>query len=143
MNELSEELKTLDDFDIGLSGQGTSELAPFKLYLPQDHAWQSEVKEAYHYEVLCKLRRSRTSLNAESYLSSCAPKIGEAVFRNPWNNGIIKVPNAACAQFWIEFQFGNWLVPKIEGSLNLLPPDIVAAAVDCFGQSFAQGCHFG
>jgi hypothetical protein len=47
------------------------------------------------------------------------------------------------AHFWIEFKFGNWLVPRIERSLDLLPPEILALATESFGMSFAQGCHFG
>jgi hypothetical protein len=64
------------------------------------------------------------------------------VFRNPWNNAEIKVPGAGCARFWIEFMFGNWQVPRIEKSLDLLPPEIMVLVTETFGVSFSQGGVF-
>jgi hypothetical protein len=77
-----------------------------------------------------------------SWMRPCAFESGEGVFRNPWNNETIHVQNAACARFWIEFMFGNWLVPKIERSLDLLPPEILFLVIGSFGVEFAQGCRF-
>ncbi len=56
---------------------------------------------------------------------------------------MIKVPKAVCARFWIEFKFGNWLIPKIDNSLDLLSPSIPMLANQSFGLGFAQGCSFG
>jgi hypothetical protein len=76
-------------------------------------------------------------------MKPCTLERGEGVFRNPWNNETIHVQNAACARFWIEFMFGNWLVPRIERSLDLFPPEILSLATGSFGVGFAQGCQFG
>jgi hypothetical protein len=73
--------------------------------------------------------------------SACrAPEKRNGIFRNPKTGAAIEVQNAACARFWIEFQFGKWLFPKIGDSLDLLRPSILAVASDIFRTSLAQGC---
>ena len=55
----------------------------------------------------------------------------------------INVPAAGCSRFWIELVFGKAMFPKIEGSLDLLHPSVVAASNKAFGVNFAQGCWWG
>jgi hypothetical protein len=49
------------------------------------------------------------------------------------------VPDAACARFWVEFEFGKWLVPKVEESFDLIHPSLLTTAIECFGVGFAPG----
>ena len=35
---------------------------------------------------------------------------------------LMEVANASCGGFWIEFEFGRWLLPKIDDSLEILDP---------------------
>jgi hypothetical protein len=140
LDEITGGLQGLNDYTVHLSGQGPAEHPPFNLYVPTDPKFQSEVNAPYYYEILCNLRESRVSLN--DLMTPRALDCDEGIFRSPWNNEIFRVPNAASARFWIEFMFGNWLIPKIEMSLELLPLPILALARESFGMSFAQGCRF-
>ena len=137
---ISHGLQGLDDYTVYFSGQGPAEHPPFKVYMASDPQWQSEIGTAQWYEVNCNLRESSVSLN--DWMAPHTSNCSEGVFRNPWNNETIIVQNAACARFWIEFMFGNWLVPKIEKSLELLPPSILTLSSVSFGASFVQGGRF-
>jgi hypothetical protein len=140
LDAIKDSLDGLSDYILLFSGQGPAERPPFKLYLPSDRKWQSEIRAEHFYEVNFNLRESRVSLN--DWMAPHTSDCGEGVFRNPWNNDTIRVPKAACASFWIEFMFGNWLVPKIEKSLELLPSSILNLASESFGASFVQGGRF-
>ncbi len=143
IDAISEGLQGLEDYTVRLSGEGPAKSRPFSVYLPYDHQCQSDIETAQYYEVNCNLRESTVSMSEGSWMEPCGLERGEGVFRNPWNNETIHVPNAACARFWIEFMFGNWLVPRIERGLDLLPPEITSLATASFGIRFAQGCQFG
>jgi hypothetical protein len=138
--DIGEQLAGLDDYSVEISGQGPAKVPPFALYTTKDSETR-EFKETYSYEVRCCLRAGVVSTCANPVFGT--PGLSEkrtGAFRHPNNGAIIEVPNAACARFWIEFQFGKWLTPKIDRSLNLLAPSILANALECFGTGFAQGC---
>lgn len=65
----------------------------------------------------------------------------DATFRHPVTGELIEVANAGCSRFWVEFEFGKWLLPKINTSLNILDPSIAAMAQESFSTAFAQGFH--
>jgi hypothetical protein len=85
---------------------------------------------------------------ATSVVSTCEPSFGmpcttekrNGIFRNRRLAQQSRYRIAACARFWIEFQFGKWLFPKIGDSLDLLRPSILAVASDIFRTSLTQGC---
>src|SRR6266567_1195333 len=137
-SEIPELLAGLDDYDVIVSGQGPSILPPFTLYTATQSA-VSEFKGTYGYDVRCRLR--------SAIVSTCEiPPFGgpgsldgrNGIFHHPITGATMEVPNAACARFWIEFQFGKWLLPKIGNSLNLLQPAILSNAIEHFGIEFAQ-----
>ena len=74
--------------------------------------------------------------------SVCKDSIRMGVFPNPWTGGVIEVADAGCARFWIEFEFGKFIYPKITDNLEVINPKIVSAGEECFGTKFAQGCRF-
>jgi hypothetical protein len=143
LDAISGGLQDLEDYTVCLSGEGPVRNRPLGVYLQSDPEWQSEIETPQYYEVSCKLRESTVSMSEGSWMKPCTLERSEGVFRNPWNNETIHVQNAACARFWIEFMFGNWLVPRIERSLDLLPLEILSLATGSFGVGFAQGCQFG
>ena len=71
----------------------------------------------------------------------CGKQSRTALFRHPLTGALIEVANASCARFWVEFEFGKWLLPKIDDSLNILDPAITDLTDQCFGLAFAQGFH--
>lgn len=62
-----------------------------------------------------------------------------ASFSNPWSGALIQVPGAGRARFWVEFEFGKFLLPAESNSLDLLAPDLVRAVADGFQVGFLQG----
>jgi hypothetical protein len=51
----------------------------------------------------------------------CASKTRRTgIFHHPCTGALIEAPNAGCARFWIALEFGRWIFPNIEGSLNVL-----------------------
>ena len=59
-------------------------------------------------------------------------------FTHPASRRTVEAPNAGNARFWIEFGFGEWLIPRWPEDLELLTPELVRATEDHFGVGFAQ-----
>jgi hypothetical protein len=57
-------------------------------------------------------------------------------------SGKIKWWDAGCARFWIEFEFGKFIYPRVADNLEVMSPAIVSEAEKCFRTKFAQGCRF-
>ena len=74
-----------------------------------------------------------------SFLATpCSPAQSIGIFTNRWTGKVIEVAGAGSARFWIEFEFGNWLFPKMTDNFNLLRPVLVAAIEECFGVKVVQ-----
>ena len=80
--------------------------------------------------------------NVPTFGSVCNDRVGSGIFPNPWTGGAIEVANAGCARFWIEFEFGRFIYPRVTDSFEVLNPHIVSATEQSFGTKFAQGCRF-
>ncbi len=140
ISEVGKQLAGLEDYDVFLSGQGPPELPPFKLYTVTGSVG-AEFEGPYPYDVSCHLQAGVVcTCETQPFGRPFLPEKRNGIFRNPHTGEQIEVPNAACARFWIEFQFGKWLFPKIAKSLNLLQPSIPASAADVFVTGFAQDC---
>jgi hypothetical protein len=137
---------TLQQYFVALEGQGPPALLPFELYLNG-----APFTESYGFIVRCRLRGEPVSMSdlAGEQTGDDIPSFGEpcgrphatGLFRHPVTSERIEVVNAGCARFWLEFEFGKWLLPKIANSLNILDSAIVGLANNSFGLEFAQGCH--
>ena len=136
-------LSGLEDYDLRFSGKGP----------PRIPSLRFDIESIYAFDVLCCLRPevvSTSDWHDSATIVRGAPSFGQpdrshnrlGIFHHPSTNEIIKVPNAGCALFWIEFEFGKWLLPQIVDSLDLLEPSIVKTTEGCFGATFAQGCHW-
>lgn len=67
-----------------------------------------------------------------------SPVQSTGVFTHPLTGNRIEVPGAGSARFWIELEFGKWLVPRMTGSFDVLQPAFVAAVQNCLGARFLQ-----
>jgi hypothetical protein len=103
--------------------------------------------------VSCNLRPRPVSTSGYNYLTDsieripdfgepCESPIDRGFFRDPWMNTAIEIPHAGCARFWIEFELGKFLFPKISGSLDLADPALLALTESIFETPFVQGCRF-
>jgi hypothetical protein len=144
LDEVAEAIGTLHDYEIEVGGYGTPRMPP----LPIECATPYHVGVTCH---VCSTLRCTSDLHVEPRERNL-PRYGEpwndgpenGFFSNPHNAKTIKVPHAGCARFWIEFQLGKFLFPRIkDDDLELLNRDIVVEAEQIFGISFVQGCYWG
>ena len=145
VNDVSAIINGLREYFVGASGFGQPTIAPIPL----------KFDEPYHLEVRCLVfadLHSTSDLHEESnsvseaipYGEMCPMALERGLFSNPHDLKVIEVADAGCVRFWIEFEFGKFLFPKIEGdNLSLLNPVIVETAVRTFGIAFVQGCWWG
>ena len=67
-----------------------------------------------------------------------SPIQSTGVFTQPWTGERVEVAEAGSARFWIEFEFGKWLLPKMNDSFDVLRPELMTAIQSCFGMRFVQ-----
>jgi len=142
-------IESLAYFRVSLSGEWKLTDTPLVLFTP--HKIQYE--DTYRCSVSCECRPKPVSTSAwdseagpnirdvPMFGSACKPGT-TGIFPNPWSGDVIEVPEAGCARFWIEFEFGDFLFPDVNGTLEIFSPSIVAKAVECFKTRFVQGCRF-
>lgn len=111
-------------------------------------------EENYICTVRCELRPEVVSTsawdveagpntrNVPTFGLACKNVAWNGIFPNPWTRDVIEVANAGCARFWIEFEFGKFIYPKITDNLEVMSPAVVLGAEKCFQTKFAQGCRF-
>ncbi len=80
--------------------------------------------------------------NVPLFGTPCGPDDDLGIFPNPWTGEAVEVPHAGCARFWIEFEFGKLIYPKVGKNFEFLSSSIVAEAEQCFRTKFVQGCRF-
>jgi hypothetical protein len=125
--------------ELWAEGNGPATISPFDLY----RAHQPGVlwRGSYSFTVRCKLRQEKTHFLHSAFGCKCELKPNEpATFENPWNNQPIETSGHAFARFWIEFGIGDWLMPMITNSLEILDSRLVNLANSVFSVEFTQGC---
>ena len=143
--DLASMIQSLPQYCVSLDGQGPPRRPPFALYYNG-----ARFEGEYGFTVRCKVRREPTCTSdladddrgvLPKFGEACSPLADVGRFRNPASGALIEVAGAGCARLWVEFEFGKWLLPKIEDSLNILDPAIDELASRAFGTKFAQGLH--
>lgn len=127
-----------------MEGTGPTGIPPFELYSADNYATRipgNLWKQPYPFSVRCRKRQEPTHFLHSFFGCKCELRADEpGIFKNPWNDQVIETSALGCARFWIEIGIGNWLMPKITDSLDILDPRLVAAADGAFGVEFQQGC---
>jgi hypothetical protein len=125
--------------ELWAEANGPATIAPFELYRAHvpDGLWSGP----YSFTIRCKLREEITHLLHSAFGCKCDLQPNEpAIFDNPWNKQPIETSGLACARFWIEFGIGDWLMPMITGSLDILDARLVRLTSNVFRIEFTQGC---
>lgn len=140
-------LNRLEHYDAVGSGEWKSGFEPFELLNTDEMLF----REKYYTDVVCSLRQEPVSTSCMDFkVENDLPPFGEAspaanevgLFTNPWTDQTIEVPDAGRARFWIGFEFGKFLLPRIAASFELMKPSILREAEDCFRTKFVQGWHY-
>jgi hypothetical protein len=143
-SNLSSLIERLPQYDVRLEGDGPPKTPAFPVYTDG-----KLFTERYSFTVRCSLKPEPVSISEHRGEPEGSPFFGSpcdhsekpAVFRHPVNGRSIETVGPACTRFWVEFEFGKWLLPEINDSLEILNPAIVSMARDSFGMDFAQGFH--
>jgi hypothetical protein len=137
-------------YTVAQSGQWVGKSRPLVLFKTDGTPYE----ENYICTVRCDLRPEAVSTsawdvevgpntrNVPTFGSTATGAIRNGVFPNPWTGELIEVADAGCARFWIEFEFGRFVYPKMTDSLDVMSPAIVSGAEQSFQTEFAQGCRF-
>lgn len=132
------------------SGEWKLGSAPLALFTTDGIPFEKD----YLCEVSCNLRPETVSTscsvgelasnhqNVRPFGEPCDSDGTTGIFTHPWTGKTIEVPNAGCARFWIEFEFGKFLLPQIASSFDILNPMLVAKTEECFQTKFTQGWRF-
>jgi hypothetical protein len=142
--DLPSAIGTLQEYFVAMDGDGPPRVPAFPLYF-EDVPFSA----TYGFVVRCCLKPEPVSMSclADHQTGSDVPLFGQpcsqqnALFRHPDSGVLIEVADAGSARFWVEFEFGKWLMPKISSSLNILDPSILATADRAFSMHFSQGFH--
>lgn len=137
-------------YTVAQSGQWVGKDRPVVL-LKTDGA---PFEDNYICTVRCELRPEAVSTSAWDieagpntwnipvFGSECKNAVANGIFPNPWTGDVIEVADAGCARFWVEFEFGKFIYPKVTDRFEVMSPAIVSGAERCFRTKFAQGCRF-
>jgi len=148
------------EYDVSLSGTGIPSAPPLQIGYVEGSSWKKAMDGAYHLEISCRVRAHTVGLShfereedmhGPPDISKYRPRFDEdcsdekqpGLFFHP-ELGAVRIPNASCASFWIEFNYGKFIFPRASaGSVSVLSDSVLNLARKTFGQEFVQACHWG
>jgi hypothetical protein len=144
INDLPSAIGNLQEYFVNIDGEGPPRVPAFPLYVED-----APFTGTYAFAVNCCLKPEPVSMSclADNLMDSDVPLFGQpcsrrdALYCHPATGAVIEVASVGSARFWVEFEFGKWLTPKIGDSLNILDPSILATADHAFSARFSQGFH--
>jgi len=158
-SEIVERVSGDREYQISIVSEGLPSNRPCLIGHVEGEMWKP-MTEAYHQEIRCCVRdhivrlsmaHTEEELHQPLDLSKwqpildedCSDDDREGVFAHPQKTGI-RIPNAGCGKFWIEFRYGKFIFPMLKnGGLDLLDDSLVNLARKTFGGDFVQACHWG
>jgi hypothetical protein len=148
------------EYDLTITGEGVPAVPPLAIGYVDEDQWKP-ADRPYHHEIRCRVRNHVVRLSALSSESDLdfgpidfakyRPRFGEdcsvderdGLFVHP-EAGAIRIANAGCGTFWIEFSYGKFVFPRLkEGSVDLLDDSVVNLAREAFACDFLQACCWG
>jgi hypothetical protein len=148
------------DFNVWISGNCPQRLAPVPVGAIEKGRWKPW-KHRLALRLACCVRSKLVSMSntpnnivsmgntqdnddVPRFRHPCKRTNRVGYFTDPITMNVIEVPDAGCASFWIELEFGKWLVPRaVEKNVSLARPDFIRLASNAFQVEFRQGCFWG
>lgn len=143
-NVIGKRIAKLDEYDAVITGQGPPKITPFPL----------DFDGEYHYEIRCSVRSTivcTSDMHEEVvkdrqliwFGDDCGADESLGLYAHPETLELITVADAGCARFWIAFELGKFLFPKIHnGDLQILDSQITITATDAFPTPLLQACQW-
>jgi hypothetical protein len=148
------------EYDVWVECVGVPRNPPLDIGHVENGAWK-KTNDPYHLEIRCRVRarivrlyslRSEEALHGPPASATFEPIFTDedcdldehdGLFVHP-EIGAIRIPNAGCGTFWIEFNYGKFVFPRVKDKgVNLLEESIVNLATATFGTDFVQACSWG
>jgi hypothetical protein len=159
VERISAEVTNQAEYDIVISSDDRPIAPPLTVGYVENGIWNPMV-EAYHLEVRCRVRAHAVQLsrldseddvtrpadlaNVRSLFDEdCSDDARDGLFVHP-ELGVLAIPYAGCAMFWIEFNYAKFSFPKATGhGVNIPTNTVVSLAQETFGTGFVQACNWG
>jgi hypothetical protein len=133
------------NFDISVEGYGPSKVPPFDLHSADDYAtsvlgacWEGK----FEYEISCQLRSQVERVHWSAFDDeSDDASTGPVSIRSPWAENPVFCSGLSHARFTVDFGIGDFRMPRITNTVDILNPHLVALADKTFGTKFTQGCR--
>ena len=139
ISDLAAALNGLEHFDARLSGKWSSEEPPLAMLGLTDG---KPFTQPLWSDVACCVRGRPVSMS--SGFGNQGGREGHS-FGEPCDDSSNRSNDAVqapCARFWIEIEFGKFLMPPLLGiDVNLLRPDLVSMAENLFETKLMQSFH--
>jgi hypothetical protein len=147
------------EYDLTITGEGVPAVAALAIGYVDENQWKP-ANCPYYHETSCRVRNhvvrlcvlvNEEDLHRPLDLANYRPRFGEdcsaderdGVFVHP-EAGAITIPNAGCGTFWIEFNYGKLVFPRLKNdSVDLLDDSVVNLAREAFDCDFVQACSWG
>lgn len=141
LDDIPAVVDSLKECTIHVSGEWARDDVPIELSVVGDEPFEGD----FTCSVQCAIRLRpvcTSSYDGEDGLflfdDAESPVESLGVFANPWTGERIEVPGAGSARFWVQFEFGKWLFPRLEHGFDLMKPALMADAECCLGVRFVQ-----
>jgi hypothetical protein len=145
------------EYDVLVEGDGQPRHPPCHVGHIDGGIWRP-MEGPYHLEIRCRVRRRVVRLySLESpddlhkpldiskfrsrFDEDCEVEERDGLFVHP-EVGALWISHAGCGTFWIEFQYGKWLFPRLRGNrVQLLDKSLIKFAESTFGTAFVEACN--
>jgi len=159
LSQLVELAANQTEYDVSIVGEGLPRNPPLDIGYSENGEWKT-MNSPYHLEIRCRVRahivrlhylENETELDAPPDLLNFRPRFDEdctlddrdGVFVHP-EAGAIRIPNAGCGMFWLEFNYGKHIFPRLgHNGVNLLTESVTKLAQNAFATDFVQACNWG
>jgi hypothetical protein len=147
------------EYDVSIAAEGVPSTAPLTVGYFEGDDWKT-MDSTYYLEIRCRVRgnpvrinmlENENDLHAPPDLANYRPRFDEdslpherdGLFVHP-EAGAINIPNAGTGTFWIEFNYGNFIFPRLrDHGVNVLDESVVNLARNVFDSEFVQACNWG
>ncbi|HTW47024.1 MAG TPA: hypothetical protein VMD92_03685 [Acidobacteriaceae bacterium] len=143
-------IEPLSNHTVLLSGKWSAEYRPIALFTPDGASFEKD----YLCTVSCRQRpepvtmsevwneAEREARRLPDFGAPCGSAGGPGYFTHPSSGNTIEVPGAGCARFWIEFEFGKFIFPRMKHGVDSIAKPLLSSAEESFGVRWAQGCRY-